>query len=155
MNRRQLFVSTAKGALATAFGGSWLFGGARAQTPGSVTPALGPMSAPARNAIGSPAGTRTTPGGVLPPLDLPWGGTANLNAAQSTPWWPPRVVPPAGAPNILLIMTDDVGFGAPSTFGGVIPTPNHRSYRQCRPALYAVPFHRAVLAYARSTDHRP
>jgi arylsulfatase len=32
-------------------------------------------------------------------------------------------VPPQGAPNILLIMTDDVGFAAPSTFGGVIPTP--------------------------------
>ena len=31
--------------------------------------------------------------------------------------------PPEGAPNVLLIMTDDVGFGAPSTFGGVIPTP--------------------------------
>jgi hypothetical protein len=29
-----------------------------------------------------------------------------------------------GAPNILLILTDDVGFGAPSTFGGVIPTPS-------------------------------
>src|SRR5262249_27461704 len=37
--------------------------------------------------------------------------------------WPPRVEPPKGAPNILLIMTDDTGFGAPSTFGGVIPTP--------------------------------
>jgi arylsulfatase len=47
----------------------------------------------------------------------------NLNAKQSKPWWPPRIVPPKGAPNILLIMTDDVGFGAPSTFGGVIPTP--------------------------------
>jgi len=33
------------------------------------------------------------------------------------------VVPPDGAPNVLLIITDDVGFGAPSTFGGVIPTP--------------------------------
>jgi arylsulfatase len=32
-------------------------------------------------------------------------------------------VPPKGAPNIVLIMTDDVGFGATSTFGGVIPTP--------------------------------
>ena len=42
---------------------------------------------------------------------------------QSKPYWPARVVPPKGAPNILLIMTDDVGFGAPSTFGGVIPTP--------------------------------
>jgi arylsulfatase A-like enzyme len=45
------------------------------------------------------------------------------NAAQSMPWWPPRIVPPAGAPNILLILTDDVGFAAPSTFGGIIPTP--------------------------------
>jgi arylsulfatase A-like enzyme len=33
-------------------------------------------------------------------------------------------VPPKGAPNILLIMTDDTGFGVSSTFGGVIPTPN-------------------------------
>jgi len=33
------------------------------------------------------------------------------------------VVPPKAAPNILLIMTEDVGFAAPSTFGGVIPTP--------------------------------
>ena len=32
-------------------------------------------------------------------------------------------MPPNGAPNILLIITDDVGFAAPSTFGGVIPTP--------------------------------
>ena len=48
----------------------------------------------------------------------------NLNALESKPWWPPRVVPPKGAPNILLILTDDVGFGAPSTFGGVIPTPS-------------------------------
>jgi arylsulfatase len=33
-------------------------------------------------------------------------------------------VPPKGAPNILLIMIDDTGFGVSSTFGGVIPTPN-------------------------------
>jgi arylsulfatase len=33
------------------------------------------------------------------------------------------VVPPKDAPNVLLILTDDVGFGAPSTFGGLIPTP--------------------------------
>jgi len=31
---------------------------------------------------------------------------------------------PAGAPNILLVLTDDVGFGAASTFGGPVPTPN-------------------------------
>ena len=43
-------------------------------------------------------------------------------ATGSTPWWPPRIVPPEGAPNVLLIMTDDQGYGVSSTFGGVIPT---------------------------------
>lgn len=72
---------------------------------------------------GSPDATTTIDGHVLPPPPQPFGGQIGLNADQSTPYWPMRVVPPKGAPNILLIMTDDVGFGAPSTFGGVIPTP--------------------------------
>jgi arylsulfatase A-like enzyme len=72
---------------------------------------------------GSPRATETIQGQVLPPPALPFGGEINLNADQSKTWWPPRIVPPEGAPNVLLIMTDDVGFGAPSTFGGVIPTP--------------------------------
>ena len=45
------------------------------------------------------------------------------DALSSKYWWAPRVVPPKGAPNVLLIITDDAGFGVPSTFGGVIPTP--------------------------------
>ena len=45
------------------------------------------------------------------------------DALQSKAWWAPRIVPPKKAPNILIIMTDDSGFGVPSTFGGVIPTP--------------------------------
>jgi len=72
---------------------------------------------------GSPGATTTIDGRYLPNPPPRFGGEIELNAAQSKPWWPPRVVPPKGAPNILLIMTDDVGFGAPSTFGGVIPTP--------------------------------
>jgi arylsulfatase len=46
-----------------------------------------------------------------------------MSAADSTPGWRPTVVPPKGAPNVLLIMTDDQGYGITSTFGGVIPTP--------------------------------
>jgi arylsulfatase len=65
---------------------------------------------------GSPDATRSIPGDVLPAPALPFGGEINLNADQSRPWWPPRIAPPSGAPNILLIMTDDVGFSAPSTF---------------------------------------
>ena len=72
---------------------------------------------------GSPAATTVIDGKYLPPPPPRFGGEINLNAYQSTPYWPARVVPPKGAPNVLLIMTDDVGFGAPSTFGGVIPTP--------------------------------
>jgi arylsulfatase A-like enzyme len=72
---------------------------------------------------GSPDATTTIDGRYLPNPPPQFGGEIKLNAAQSKPWWPPRVVPPKDAPNILLIMTDDVGFAAPSTFGGVIPTP--------------------------------
>jgi len=74
-------------------------------------------------APGSPEATTTIPGTQLPPPDPKFGGVIKEKASESTPWWPPRVVPPKGAPNVLLIMTDDVGFGAPGTFGGVIPTP--------------------------------
>jgi arylsulfatase len=73
--------------------------------------------------LGSSSATTTISGKQLPPPDPKFGGLIKENAAESKPWWAPRVVPPKGAPNVLLIMTDDCGFGAPSTFGGVIPTP--------------------------------
>ena len=72
---------------------------------------------------GSPSATTTITGKQLPPPDPAFGGVIEEKASESKAWWPPRVVPPKGAPNLLLIMTDDAGFGAPSTFGGVIPTP--------------------------------
>ncbi|HTY41465.1 MAG TPA: arylsulfatase [Thermoanaerobaculia bacterium] len=72
---------------------------------------------------GSPSATTSIDGKQLPPPDPPFGGVIKDNAMQSKPWWAPRVVPPKGAPNVLLIMTDDSGYGVPSTFGGVIPTP--------------------------------
>lgn len=73
--------------------------------------------------LGSPSATRATDSKILPAPPLPYGGEIKESAKDSKPWWQPRIVPPKGAPNILLIMTDDVGFGAPSTFGGTIPTP--------------------------------
>jgi arylsulfatase A-like enzyme len=72
---------------------------------------------------GSPNATITLDGKQLPPPPMPFGGVIKESAKDSTPWWPPRVVPPKGAPNILLIMTDDQGYGVSGTFGGVIPTP--------------------------------
>jgi len=73
--------------------------------------------------LGSPSATTSIDGKQLPPPDPKFGGVIKEKATESTPWWAPRVVPPKGAPNVLLIMTDDTGFSAPSTFGGVIPTP--------------------------------
>jgi arylsulfatase A-like enzyme len=86
--------------------------------------AAGSAAAQQRTGVpGSPDATTTIDGRYIPSPPQQFGGEINPNAAQSKPYWPARVVPPKGAPNVLLIMTDDVGFAAPSTFGGVIPTP--------------------------------
>jgi arylsulfatase len=73
--------------------------------------------------LGSPSATTTVKGKQLPPPNPTFGGVIKEDALSSKTWWSPRVVPPSQAPNILLIITDDSGFGVPSTFGGVIPTP--------------------------------
>src|SRR5262249_60492828 len=72
---------------------------------------------------GSPSATTTIDGKYIPNPAPPFAGVINLSAVDSKPAWPPTVVPPKGAPNVLLIMTDDQGYGVSSTFGGVIPTP--------------------------------
>nr|QIP10127.1 arylsulfatase [Bradyrhizobium symbiodeficiens] len=84
-----------------------------------------PVSAQQMTGVsGDPGATITIDGKQIPPPDPKFGGVIREKATESKPWWAPRVVPPKGAPNVLLIMTDDQGFGAPSTFGGVIPTPS-------------------------------
>jgi arylsulfatase len=88
---------------------------------GALTTPASPQTATATP--GAPGATTTIDGRYLPSPPQKFEGEINTNAAQSKPYWPGLVVPPKGAPNILLIMTDDVGFSAPSTFGGVIPTP--------------------------------
>jgi arylsulfatase len=54
-------------------------------------------------------------------------GTVGKTLADSKEWWPDPVKPPAGAPNVVWIILDDVGFGATSTFGGLIHTPTFDS----------------------------
>ncbi|SEQ69333.1 arylsulfatase [Solimonas aquatica] len=60
----------------------------------------------------------------LPQADPAFGGSIAINAKDSKPEWPAPVSAPSGAPNIVLIMTDDTGFGAASTFGGPVETPS-------------------------------
>ena len=105
-------ISTSKRVLSVALGATFSFCAAASALAQQVI-----------GELGSPSATTTISGQQLPPPDPQFGGIIKDDALQSKAWWAPRVVPPAGAPNVLLIITDDAGFGVPSTFGGVIPTP--------------------------------
>ncbi|WOK37279.1 arylsulfatase [Sphingomonas sp. C3-2] len=76
--------------------------------------------------VGVPVQGSAAPGGevILPRPLQPFAGKIGPTAAESVPAAAETVKAPAGAPNVLLVLTDDVGFGAASTFGGPIPTPN-------------------------------
>ena len=59
---------------------------------------------------------------VLPIRRPPFRGVANQTLGGSQPDWGVigHAKPPAGAPNVLLVLIDDAGFGNPTTFGGPI-----------------------------------
>lgn len=63
---------------------------------------------------------------VLPIPDRTFSGTAGRTIDASVPDWSPvaGVRAPDGAPNVLLVLIDDAGFGQPDTFGGAVRTPN-------------------------------
>ena len=88
-----------------------------------VAQAAGVQAQQVTGTLGAPDATTTISNRQLPAPDPRFGGVIKDDALQSKYWWAPRVVPPKSAPNVLLIITDDAGFGVPSTFGGVIPTP--------------------------------
>ena len=92
---------------------------------------------------GSPSATTTIDGRYIPNPPPPFAGKVNLSAVDSKPGWPPTVVPPKGAPNVLLIMTDDQGYGVSGTFGGVIPTPSMD--RLAKAGLRYTQFHSTAL----------
>ena len=88
---------------------------------------LGTTSLVAASAISAAAVPRATNAAtpeVLPEPEAAFKGKISQTLKDSTPDFPKGVEAPAGAPNVLLILTDDVGFGASSTFGGPIQTPN-------------------------------
>src|SRR5436190_6431638 len=66
----------------------------------------------------SPAGSA-----VLPAPELPFNGVIGETYKDSKPDKIPIVKAPEGAPNVLLVLIDDCGFGQWGTFGGQIPTP--------------------------------
>ena len=60
---------------------------------------------------------------VLPIKPPPFRGTIGTTYKDSTPDAIPSIAAPDGAPNVLLVLLDDQGYGQSSTFGGLIPTP--------------------------------
>src|SRR5581483_5326820 len=59
----------------------------------------------------------------LPYPETPFKGKIGATRAQSVTDWPQQPKAPAGAPNVLLILLDDLGFGAAGTFGGPAASP--------------------------------
>jgi arylsulfatase A-like enzyme len=106
-------------------------------------PAIAQQAQPSVPPAGSPAATITIPGDQLPAPPQKFGGKIERDATKSKPYWPARIVPPKGAPNVLLIITDDSGYGVTSTFGGVIPTP--ALDRIARDGLRYTNFHSTAL----------
>jgi len=60
---------------------------------------------------------------TLPKAPEPFTGKIDASRNNSTPAWPSELTAPANAPNIVLVLLDDVGFGATTAMGGVIETP--------------------------------
>jgi hypothetical protein len=77
------------------------------------------QSAPVATSVPPP------PAESLPRPDFRFQGQVGRTYQDSDPPTFPQVVrPPKGAPNVLLILLDDVGFGQFSAFGGGVPSPN-------------------------------
>jgi arylsulfatase A-like enzyme len=62
---------------------------------------------------------------ILPIPDRPYSGLVAYDAKSPDSGFPAiePLRPPAGAPNVLVVLLDDVGFGASSAYGGPISTP--------------------------------
>ena len=79
-----------------------------------------------KDALAEAAGKFSPDRTVLPIPDRTFGGTVGHTIGQSVPDWSmiPGPKAPDDAPNVLIVLIDDAGFGAPDTFGGPIATPN-------------------------------
>ncbi len=83
-------------------------------------------------------------------MSTPFKGTINIDIKDSVPDWTPyaQPMPPEGAPNVLYIVLDDVGFSAMEPFGGLIETPNIKRIADRGLRLHELPHDGAVLADA-------
>ena len=90
-------------------------------------------------------------------MGKPFKGIVNIDIQDSTPDWAPyaQPLPADGAPNVLYIVLDDVGFSAMEPFGGTDRDAEHQANRRQRPDLHELPHDRALLADAVVPADRP
>ena len=94
---------------------------------------------------------------MLPIPDRPAPGLTTYDAKDPDTAYPPiePLLPPAGAPNVLIVLLDDVGFGASSAFGGPVPHADRRAAGRGRPEVQPLPHHGAVRADPAGAADRP
>ena len=92
---------------------------------------------------------------ILPKPDAPFTGVIGQTFRDSKEDYPQPIKAPANAPNVLLILVDDLGFGQPGTFGGPVPTPNLDKLGVARAALQRVQHHCDLLTHTRGAADRP
>ncbi|MBP7868202.1 MAG: arylsulfatase [Acidobacteria bacterium] len=107
-----------------------------------------------RKAVWAAVGSLVTGGGllggaapaqeVLPAPPAPFKGEIGLSVKDSTPDFPQPHQAPREAPNVVLVILDDVGFGATSTFGGPCSTPTLE--RLAKNGLRYTQFHTTALS---------
>jgi arylsulfatase len=98
-----------------------------------------------------------------------FGGTVGRTGAESTPWWPAAPTAGPGAPNVVVVLVDDMGYSDIGPFGSEIPTPhldrlaasglrltNYHTAPLCSPAraalLTGLNPHRAGYGYVANAD---
>src|SRR5215470_11470474 len=102
MKKSTVFCFVCAGMVVLAIGASIWVRALRAQQASAVADAASQVT----GTPGSPSATTTINGEQLPPPPPKFGGVIKESYKDSKPWWPPRVAPRKGAPNVLLIMTD-------------------------------------------------
>ena len=93
----------------------------------------------------------------LPIPDPQWVGVTTYDAKDPDTKFPPiePIRPPDGAPNVLIVLLDDVGFGASSAFGGPCNTPNFERLAEQWLEIHPVPHHRSLLPDPGRPARRP
>ena len=84
----------------------------------------------------------------------PFQGQIGRTFADSKSWWPPLQSPPANAPNVVVVLLDDVGYAQFGAYGSDIATPTFDRLSSRGPSLRQFPHHGPLLAHAGLPAHR-